>query len=173
MSNYDVVVIGSGPGGYVAAIRCAHNGLKTALVEKDAKLGGTCLLRGCIPTKSLLHSADAYTEVKHALKTGVLKGEVSFDFASVQKERQKVVDKSAAGVAYLMKSNKIDVHAGMGSIKNKTTVAVKSDKGTTELTAKHIIVATGSVVRHVPSLKVDGKNIVSSDEILELKEPPK
>src|SRR4051812_29871820 len=98
MKNYDVIVIGSGPGGYVAAIRAAHQGLKTAIVERDKRLGGTCLLRGCIPTKSLLHSADLLEELRHAKDFGILAGDVSFDFAGVQKAREKVVAKSAAGV---------------------------------------------------------------------------
>lgn len=173
MSNYDVVIIGSGPGGYVAATRCAHNGLKTAIVERDTKLGGTCTLRGCIPTKSLLHSADVYEEFLKAKKTGVLVGEASVNFEAVQKERKKVVDKSSAGVGYLMKTNKVDVHYGTGAIKDKNTVTVTSDKGKTELQTKHIIVATGSVVRHLPFLATDGKRVVTSDEILELQTPPK
>ena len=110
MKNYDLVVIGAGPGGYVAAIRAAHLGLKTAIVEKDAKLGGTCLLRGCIPTKSLLHSADVLDEMRNAKKHGILASEVGFDFEGVQKARKKIIQKSAAGVDYLMKSNQVEVH---------------------------------------------------------------
>ncbi|MEZ0312712.1 MAG: dihydrolipoyl dehydrogenase [Myxococcota bacterium] len=170
---YDVVVIGSGPGGYVAAIRAAHNGLKTALVERDGRLGGTCGLRGCIPTKSLLHSADVWEEFQKAKKSGVLEGEASLNFDNVQKERAKVVEKNSAGVTYLMKSNKIDVHTGWGTITGPNGVSVKGDKGVTELTAKAIIVATGSVVRHLPFLKTDGQKVVTSDEILELKSVPK
>jgi len=100
MKNYDVIVIGSGPGGYVAAVRAAHNGLKTAIVEKDKRLGGTCLLRGCIPTKSLLHSADLLEDLRHAKDHGIIAGEVDFDFAGVQKAREKQVVKGAAGVDY-------------------------------------------------------------------------
>ncbi|MEK7704026.1 MAG: dihydrolipoyl dehydrogenase [Myxococcota bacterium] len=173
MNNYDVVVIGSGPGGYVAAVRAAHLGLKTALVEKDPKLGGTCLLRGCIPTKALLHSADLLDELRHAGEHGIVTGEVSFDFAGVQKARQKVVDKSAAGVAYLMKQNKIDVHAGRGRLKDAHTVLVESGKEKVELATKYIIVATGSVPKEVPIAKTDGQRIVTSNEMLELKAPPK
>ncbi|MBC7792846.1 MAG: FAD-dependent oxidoreductase, partial [Clostridia bacterium] len=168
MSSYDVVVIGSGPGGYVAAIRAAHNGLKTAIVERDVKLGGTCGLRGCIPTKSLLHSADVWEEFQKAVKTGILEGSANFNFEVVQKERVKVVDKNSQGVSYLMKSNKIDVHSGTGTLTGPNTVSVKSDKGTTELSAKAIILATGSVVRHLPFLTTDGVRVVTSDEILEL-----
>ena len=173
MKNYDLVVIGAGPGGYVAAIRAAHLGLKTAIVEKDAKLGGTCLLRGCIPTKSLLHSADVLDEMRNAKKHGILASEVGFDFEGVQKARKKIIQKSAAGVDYLMKSNKIDVHKGTGSLQSSTTVEVKGDSGTTLLQAKHILLATGSVPRRLPFIDIDGKHFVSSDEILELKQPPK
>ena len=107
MSTYDLIVIGAGPGGYVAAIRGAHLGMKTAIVEKDSKLGGTCLLRGCIPTKSLLHSADVVSELEHAKKDGLISGDIEFHYPAAQKARKKVVTKSAAGVAYLMK--KIDL----------------------------------------------------------------
>ncbi|MEL6547423.1 MAG: FAD-dependent oxidoreductase, partial [Myxococcota bacterium] len=129
MSNYDVIVIGSGPGGYVAAVRAAHNGLKCAIVEKDTRLGGTCLLRGCIPTKSMLHSADLVSEFQNAKKLGLIKGDIEFDWSAVQKERSKVVTKSAAGVDYLMKTNKIDVHKGFGSLKDATTVVVEAEGG--------------------------------------------
>lgn len=173
MKSYDVIVIGSGPGGYVAAIRAAHLGLKTALIERDKRLGGTCGLRGCIPTKSMLHSADLLKELRHAKDFGILAGEVSFDFGGVQKAKDKIVAKSAAGVEYLMKSNKIDVVAGHGRLKDTTTVEVTSEAGKELLHGKFIVLATGSVPRRVPSLQVDGKHIVSSDEILELKEPPK
>jgi dihydrolipoamide dehydrogenase len=173
MSQYDVVVIGSGPGGYVAAIRAAHLGLKTAIVEKDSKLGGTCLLRGCIPTKALLHSADLVSEMQHAKDFGVVVEGFKVDFAGVQKSRQKVVDKSAAGVAYLMKQNKIDVISGRGRLKDARTVVVESDKGKQELGAKFVLLATGSVPRTLPFLKVDGKHVVTSDEILELEKIPK
>ena len=172
--TYDLIVIGSGPGGYVAAIRGAHRGLKTALVEKDPKLGGTCLLRGCIPTKALLHSADLFEELKSAKAHGVVVGETSLDFAGVQKSRQKVVDKSAAGVKYLMKQNKIDVIQGMGRLKDASTVEVSVADGSSKaLRAKNIILATGSVPRHIPFIKNDGKHFLTSDDILALKEPPK
>lgn len=173
MSNYDVVVIGSGPGGYVAAVRASQNGLKCALVEKDTRLGGTCLLRGCIPTKSMLHSADLVSEFENAKKLGLIKGDVEFDWNIVQSERAKVVSKSAAGVDYLMKTNKIDVYKGLGSLKNSTTVRVQNDEGDRELSAKNIVLATGSVPKTIPPFPIDGKFIVSSDEILELDTPPK
>jgi dihydrolipoamide dehydrogenase len=172
MSNYDVIVIGSGPGGYVAAIRAAHNGLKTAIVEKDTQLGGTCLLRGCIPTKSLLHSADLLDELRAAKGHGIVAGEVGFDFAGVQRARAKVVRKSAAGVAYLMKNNKIDVHTGWGRLAGGNTVEVMSDGDLRTLSTKHVILATGSVPKELPFLEVDGKRILTSNELLEMKKPP-
>ena len=174
MKNYDVVVIGAGPGGYVAAIRAAHHGLKTAIVEKDKKLGGTCLLRGCIPTKSLLHSADVYSELQEAKSHGVLADNVRLDFDGVQKARTKVITKSAAGVAYLMKQNKIDVIKGMGRLKNGNTVEVSGgDDGDVTLNAKYVILATGSVPRAIPPAPIDGEYFITSNEMLELKEPPK
>ncbi|MEL6195971.1 MAG: dihydrolipoyl dehydrogenase [Myxococcota bacterium] len=173
MSIYDVIVIGSGPGGYVAAVRAAHNGLSCAIVEKDDRLGGTCLLRGCIPTKSMLHSADLVSEFENAKKLGLMKGDVEFDWSVVQKERAKVVTKSAAGVDYLMKSNKIDVHKGFGSLKDANTVTVESDGKKVEHEAKSIVLATGSIPKTIPPFPVDGKRIVTSDEILELESPPK
>lgn len=174
MSNYDVIVIGSGPGGYVAAVRAGQNGLKCAIVEKDDRLGGTCLLRGCIPTKSMLHSADLVSEFENAKKLGLIKGDVEFDWSVVQSQRADVVKKSAAGVDYLMKTNKVDVHKGFGSLKDKNTVVVEDASGKkTELTAKNIVLATGSIPKVIPPFPIDGKFIVSSDEILELKQPPK
>jgi dihydrolipoamide dehydrogenase len=168
MSTYDVIVIGSGPGGYVAAIRAAHNGLKTAIVEKDKRLGGTCLLRGCIPTKSLLHSADLLSDIRGAKSHGILATDVGFDFGGVQKARAKVVTKSAAGVAYLMKSNKIDVHEGHGRLLDAHTVEV----GDTKLSAGNIVIATGSVPKRLAFLPIDGKRVMTSDELLEIDKPP-
>lgn len=173
MKNYDVIVIGAGPGGYVAAIRAAHQGLKVAVVERDKRLGGTCLLRGCIPTKSLLHSADLLESLRGAKDFGIVAGEVSFDFAGVQKARDKQVVKGAAGVAYLMKSNKIDVLSGHGRLVAAHTVSVTQGDKAESYEAKSVIIATGSVPRHIPSIKIDGKHFVTSDEILELEKPPK
>tara|TARA_Y100001934_G_C12301419_1_gene750113 strand:- start:148 stop:1542 length:1395 start_codon:yes stop_codon:yes gene_type:complete len=173
MKSFDVVVIGAGPGGYVAAIRAAQCGLKTAIIEKDKDLGGTCLLRGCIPTKSLLHSADLYEEMQHAADHGIVVKELGFDFAGVQKARTKIVRKSAAGVAYLMKKNKIEVISGYGKLKDKHTIEVEKDGKKELVGAKAIILATGSVPRQIPFAKVDGKHIVTSDELQLFKEPPK
>ena len=168
----DLVVIGSGPGGYVGAIRAAQLGLSVAIVEKDARLGGTCLLRGCIPTKALLHSADLLEEIKHASKHGIRAEGVSVDFPAVMDRKSKVVDKSAAGVKYLMKKNKIEVVPGLARIEGPGQVSVTSETGTKRIDAKNVIIATGSVPRGLPGVEIDGERIVTSDEILELTEIP-
>jgi dihydrolipoamide dehydrogenase len=172
MEQYDVVVIGSGPGGYVAAVRAAHLGLKTVLIEKDKRLGGTCLLRGCIPTKSLLHSADLLSHFQHAKDHGILADNVRFDFGTVQKAREKVVTKSAAGVDYLMKTNKIQVIKGHGRITGPQSVAVETADGVQKIHTRFIVLATGSVPRVVPSIPVNGTTVVTSDTMLELAQPP-
>jgi len=115
-AQFDVVIIGSGPGGYVAAIRAGQNGLKTAIVEKAPKLGGTCLHWGCIPTKSMLHSASLFDEAKHGAEFGVITGNVQLDIKAVLKRKDKVVDKNARGVEFLMKKNKVQVFSGFGSL---------------------------------------------------------
>ena len=170
--SYDLVVIGSGPGGYVAAIRAAQLGLKTAVIEKDARvpgvgLGGSCLHRGCIPTKAMLKSASLLDEAKnHAGAFGVKTAGVELDFAGVVKFRDKVVFKGAKGVEYLMKKHRIDVHAGLGRLLAPTRVAVSSDGGETVLTARNVLVATGSVPRDLPNVKADGTSVLNSDHIL-------
>jgi dihydrolipoamide dehydrogenase len=175
---YDVVVLGSGPGGYVAAIRCAQLGLRTAIVEKDAKvpgigLGGTCLHRGCIPTKAMLKSATLLDEAKHASDFGVKTSGVELDFPAVVKFRDKVVFKGAKGVEFLMKKNKIDVHAGWGKLVSKNRISVTTTEGTTVLETKNIILATGSVPRDLPFLAADGKKILNSDHVLKSTSLPK
>ncbi len=170
---YDLVVIGSGPGGYVAAIRAAQLGLKTAIVEKDAKvpgvgLGGTCLHRGCIPTKAMLKSASLYDETRnHAASFGVKAAGVELDFPGVVKFRDKVVFKGAKGVEYLMKKHKIDVHAGRGRLVAPNRVAIGGGEGgETVLEAKNVLLATGSVPRDLPNVRADGASILNSDHIL-------
>lgn len=169
----DLVIIGSGPGGYVGAVRASQLGLSVAIVEKDVKLGGTCLLRGCIPTKALLHSADLLEEVRHADRHGIHVENVSVDFPAVMKRKSTIVDKSAAGVNYLMKKNKVDVVKGLGRVNGPGSVTVTAEDGsTTNLEARFIMLATGSVPRRIPGVEVDGTRVVTSDEILDLTEIP-
>lgn len=171
---FDVVVIGAGPGGYVAAIRAGQLGLKTAIIEKDKNLGGTCLLRGCIPTKALLHTADVFEEFKHAREVGVVAEAVSLDFPQAQKRKNKVVLKLAKGVEFLMKKNKVQVFKGAARIEKPGQITVTREDGTTDtVETKNIIIATGSVPRSLPTLPIDGQQIITSDEILELSEIPK
>lgn len=177
-SPYDVVVLGSGPGGYVAAIRCAQLGLRTAIVEKDAKvpgvgLGGTCLHRGCIPTKAMLKSATLFEEAKHAADFGVRTSGVELDFPAVARFRDKVVLKGAKGVEFLMKKNKVDVHAGWGRLAGPGSVVVSNDAGETRLATRNVILATGSVPRDLPFLKADGSKVLNSDHILKSTSIPK
>ncbi|MBV69754.1 MAG: dihydrolipoyl dehydrogenase [Myxococcales bacterium] len=172
-TTYDVVVIGSGPGGYVAAIRAGQLGLNTAIVEKDDRFGGTCLLRGCIPTKSMLESASLADHARHADDFGVNVGDVSIDIGKVLKRKDRVIKANAGGVAFLLKKNKVTTYRGFGALKGAGKVTVTADDGVTELSAKHIILATGSAVRHFPGFDVDGERILTSDELLELAEIPK
>jgi dihydrolipoamide dehydrogenase len=172
--QFDVVVIGSGPGGYVAAIRAAQLGLKTAIVEKDKRLGGTCTLRGCIPTKQLLMSAHIYEQMQHAADFGVDASGIQLAFANVQKRKDKVVTKNSKGIEYLMKKNKITSFNGAGKLALPGKVEVTSADGQTQtLNTKNIIIATGSVVRPIPGFDTDGERVVNSDHILELKDVPK
>ena len=171
---FDVTIIGAGPGGYVAAIRAGQLGLKTAIIEKDKNLGGTCLLRGCIPTKSLLHTADLLDEFKHAKEHGIVTGPVSLDFDQAQKRKSKVVLKLAKGVEFLMRKNKVQVFKGSAHLDGPGRITVTGADNSTQLVqTKTIVIATGSVPRSFPSLPIDGQQIITSDEILELKEIPK
>jgi dihydrolipoamide dehydrogenase len=172
--QFDVTIIGSGPGGYVAAIRAAQLGLKTAIVEKDKRLGGTCTLRGCIPTKQLLMSAHVYEQMQHAADFGVEASGIQLAFANVQKRKEKVVMKSSKGIEYLMKKNKITTFSGTGKLALPGKVEVTGADGTKQtINTRNIILATGSVVRPIPGFETDGAHVVSSDHILELKEVPK
>ena len=173
--TFDVVIIGSGPGGYVAAIRAGQLGLKTAIIEKDKKLGGTCLHRGCIPTKALLYTSELYSHILHAATFGINLSNPSLDWAQAQKHKQKVVDKGAAGIDFLMKKNKVTVFKGTARIAGKGKVEVVMTEGGKKetLETKNIIVATGSVVTTLPNITLDHKRILSSDSILELQVIPK
>ncbi|MCB9546191.1 MAG: dihydrolipoyl dehydrogenase [Myxococcales bacterium] len=170
--SYDVVIIGSGPGGYVTAVRSAQLGLKTAIVEKDSRLGGTCLLRGCIPTKSMLHSAELADHARHASQFGVNLGDVGIDLGQVLKQKDKVVQQNAGGVAFLMKKNKVDVHTGFGALAGPGKVKVTGEAGETILETRYVILATGSAPRTLPGVTVDGTRVLTSDELLDLPEMP-
>ena len=173
MSSYDVVVIGSGPGGYVSAIRCAQLGMKTALVEKYATLGGTCLNVGCIPSKALLDSSEHYHAAVHSFEShGIQINPPKIDFAKMIERKAGVVSTTCDGIDYLMNKNNIDVLRGFGSLKDKNTVVVAGDE-TTEVSAKHIILATGSKPIELSFAKFDKERVISSTEALSLKEVPK
>lgn len=172
--QFDVAIIGSGPGGYVAAIRAGQLGLKTAIIEKDKRLGGTCTLRGCIPTKQLLQSAHVYEQMQHAADFGVQVTGIQLAFADVQKRKDKVVLKNSKGIEYLMKKNTITVFKGTGKLALPGKIEVTAEDGTKQtISARSVIIATGSVVRPIPGFETDGDRVVSSDHILELKEVPK
>jgi dihydrolipoamide dehydrogenase len=175
VSQYDVVVIGSGPGGYVAAIRAGQLGLKTAIVEREPteRLGGTCLLRGCIPTKAMLQTADLVDKMSHAEDFGIEAVDAAVDMEKMDKYRAKVVKKNAGGVKYLMKKNDVDVHFGHGRIAGKNKVSVEGlDGESTNLDAKHCILATGSSTLHLPFIEMDHERVIDSDDLLEMTEKP-
>jgi dihydrolipoamide dehydrogenase len=173
--QFDVTIIGSGPGGYVAAIRGAQLGLKVALVEKDKRLGGTCGLRGCIPTKQLLMSAHYYEKARKDLADfGVQVSDVRLAFADVQKRKEKVVTKNSKGVEFLMKKNKVTTFNGLARLQLPGKVEISYEDGKKEtISTKNIIISTGSVVRPIPGFETDGERVVNSDHILELKSVPK
>jgi dihydrolipoamide dehydrogenase len=169
----DLVVIGSGPGGYVAAIRAAQLGMKVTVVEKDDRFGGTCLLRGCMPTKALLHSADLYEQVKAAEAFGVRPGEVSLDVARVHEYKRGVIDKNAKGVAYLFKKNGIETVQGFGRVTGPNRVQVGDGDGAQTIEAKHVLIATGSAPRDLPFAPANGDTILNSDHLLDHEAVPK
>mgnify|MGYP006194490617 FL=1 len=174
MSQYDVVIIGSGPGGYVAAIHAAQSGYKTAIVEREAteRLGGTCLLRGCIPTKAMLNTADLIEKMRHAEDFGITLNDAKVDLPKMHKYKDKVVQKNAGGVKYLMKKNKVDVHFGHGRIEKKGEVSVEAGGKKTTLKTKFCILATGSACMDLPFIEMDHKRTINSDDILQLQEMP-
>ncbi|MEM9858476.1 MAG: dihydrolipoyl dehydrogenase [Bacteroidota bacterium] len=173
--QYDVTVIGSGPGGYVAAIRCAQLGFKTAIIEKYDTLGGTCLNVGCIPSKALLDSSEHfYNAANHFKEHGIDINAPKVNFKQMIQRKSEVVKQTCDGVDYLMKKNKIDVHYGLGSFVDKNTIKVTPSKGDpTEIKTDKVIIATGSKPADLPFAKIDKKRIISSTEALVLKEVPK
>ncbi len=174
MTSFDLVVLGAGPGGYVCAFRAAQLGLKVALVDKRATLGGTCLNVGCIPSKALLHSSEQFAFARHhAAAHGIKLGSVEVDVPAMLKKKDDVVTKLVGGVAQLAKARKITVVTGTASFAGKDTVTVKGEKETVSLTAKHIVIATGSAPVELPFMKFDGKTVVSSDEAIAFEAVPK
>ncbi|MUH38018.1 dihydrolipoyl dehydrogenase [Zobellia amurskyensis] len=176
MSSYDVAIIGSGPGGYVAAIRCAQLGLKTAIIEKYSTLGGTCLNVGCIPSKALLDSSHHYEDaIKHFAEHGIdIPGEIKVNLEQMIARKAAVVKQTCDGVKFLMDKNKIDVFEGLGSFKDATHINIKKNDGSTEtIEAKNSIIATGSKPSTLPFIKIDKERIITSTEALTLKEIPK
>ncbi|MEM8765769.1 MAG: dihydrolipoyl dehydrogenase [Bacteroidota bacterium] len=176
MSQYDVAVIGSGPGGYVAAIRCAQLGMKTAIIEKYPTLGGTCLNVGCIPSKALLDSSHHYEDaVKHFEEHGIdIPGEVKVNLQQMIARKDGVVEQTTKGIVFLMDKNKIDVYEGLGSFKDATHINVtKSDGSVETIEAKNTIIATGSKPSTLPFISIDKERIITSTEALKLKEVPK
>ena len=171
--TYDVIVIGSGPGGYSAAVRAGQYGLKTAVIEKHSKLGGACLHVGCIPAKSLLHTAEVWTHFLHSEEEGIHCQNPQLDMPKVIDRKNAIVAKHAKGVEYLMKKNKIDVVHGCATLKGGGRIEVTSEKGTQTLEAKNIILATGSEARMLPGLEPDADRILTNIEILNLTQVPK
>ncbi len=171
---FDVAIIGTGPGGYVAAIRAGQLGLKAAVIEKDTRFGGTCLLRGCIPTKALLRDAHLLQEIKKASQQGLFKtGEVGIDFGKIQERKNDVVDKMAKGVDFLLRKNKVTTFKGYATIVSPNQIAVKGNGASTEVKAKHIIIATGSEAKSLPGYNIDEKSILSNVGALDLNDIPK
>ena len=172
--QYDLVIIGSGPGGYVAAIRAGQLGLKTALIEKDSKFGGTCLHWGCIPTKALLLSAEIYDYFKNAREYGIACKEFSLDWEAVQARKQRIVNKLAKGIEYLLKKNAVDTLQGYGRLAGPGRITVTDAQDQTrEILARKIVLATGSEAKLLPGVTADGKRILTNKEVLELKQVPK
>jgi len=171
--EYDLMIIGSGPGGYVAGIRAGQLGLKVAVVEKDPYFGGTCLHRGCIPTKALLHSASVLDEIRQAAELGIDVGDPGFDIGRAHERKQAVVDKNARGIQGLFKKYKVDGIEGHGRIVGRHEVEVQDDDASTVYKAKNILIATGSVPREIPIAPTDGERILNSDHVLKIGRVPK
>ncbi len=173
MAKYDLVIIGSGPGGYNTAVRASQWGLKTLVVEKDGYLGGTCLHVGCIPTKVLLHHAEIYDTFKNAKEFGIDVKEFSLNWPAILARKDKIVTKHAKGIEFLFRKNKVESMLGWGRWAGPGRVSVEQDGKTTEVEATHIIFATGSAARSLPGIEIDGTTVLSNIEILKLPAVPK
>src|SRR5437764_4301350 len=167
--QYDLVIIGSGPGGYVAGIRAGQLGMKVAVVEKDPNVGGTCLLRGCIPTKALLENADIWHKIQKSKEWGITVGDAKLDFTAVQTRKQGVVNANVKGIEFLFKKNKVERVTGFAKVIDRNNVDVDGKR----LSTKNIVLAMGSTPKDLPHIKADGKRIINSDHILLLTEVPK
>lgn len=174
MAQYDVTVIGSGPGGYYSAIRAAQLGFKVAIIEKYNSLGGTCLNVGCIPSKALLDSSHLYYDAVHEFpEHGIHMKDQGLDFGQMIERKRKVVKQTCDGISFLMKKNKIDVFTGIGSFKDQSTIKIASEDGTvTEISTQRTIIATGSKPSSLPGMEIDKNRVISSTEVLELSEIP-
>ena len=173
MAKYDLVIIGSGPGGYVAAIRAGQYGLKTLVVEKDGYLGGTCLHIGCIPTKVFLHHAEIYDNFQHAAEFGFAVKDVKVNWGAILDRKQNIVTKHAKGIEFLFRKNKVESMTGWGRIAGPGRVTVEKDGKTTEIETTYTMLATGSDARSLPGVEIDGKSILTNREILSLPQIPK
>ena len=173
MAPYDVVILGSGPGGYSAAVRAGQYGLRTALVEKDPKLGGTCLHVGCIPTKALLHTAEVWDHFAHSEEEGIHCDNPRLDYPQVIERKNRIVTKHAKGVEFLMRKNKVDVLKGYGVLKGGGRVEVRGEQGAQAVEAHNVIIATGSEARMLPGLVPDPEVVLTNIEILNLTAVPK
>src|ERR1035437_8422287 len=174
MEKFDVTIIGSGPGGYVAAIRCSQLGMKTAIIERYNALGGTCLNVGCIPSKALLDSSEHYYNAAHTFtEHGIDIKDLKVNFTQMIKRKRDVVKQTSEGINFLMKKNKITVFTGFGSFVNKNTIEIAAADGKkTQIESSKIIIATGSKPMSLPGIEIDKKRIISSTEALELTEIP-
>ena len=171
-TGYDVAILGSGPGGYVAAIRAGQLGLKTLVVEKDPYFGGTCLHVGCIPSKVFLYTAELLDRIRRAGELGVIVEGLRLDWPALMKRKNRIIKKNAGGVAYLFRKNNVETLKGFGRILGPGKLEVQTDEGAKTVAAQNIIVATGSEPRSIPSVPMDGKTVVSNTEMLSLASPP-
>ena len=173
LMSFDLIIIGSGPGGYSAAIRAGQYGLRTAIIEKYPKLGGTCLHVGCIPTKALLHTADLWEEILHGKDQGILCDNPRLDYPKTVERKNQVVAKHAKGIEFLMKKNKVEWIKGHATLKGGGRVEVQTDAGVKTIEAKNVIIATGSEARMLPGLTSDPDSILTNIEILDMTAVPK